>query len=1367
MRSVKIFLFFITSACGIRVVPAVCAAQDATPVGVECRSLLQVNPGMVDVANSSESPLEWQTGDREVRFRSVFESGNCPRYEGWRTAAAPTVDQPFSLHLEFKVAEPVGTIVAYGNAPFQIQDPAAGGRPMVGDEGQALRVATFAAGVQTVKGLTFSATKVPGEFKNNFVLQRGNERIDQNLAAYALHLGGVYLFAEALENLAPYATVAVDGIGECKQAERDLIAADGLNDRLPNRFWRSRKLAQSESADAVLTWRQPVTAAVAGCLIPWSCFADMPERAEFYVSTAKPGGEPRWQPVGTVTRFENEMGTGQRLYLFRLATPQTFAAMKVKFFSKRGQVAVGELLVLGAISGPRQAVALAKSQAALEEPPIRVPYQLPDSAHKDARFTLVIEDAQGRRIRNLVADEPVTTRNGDVPWDGLDEAGKLVAPGSFVARGLTHDPIRAEYLLSPYSPPGAVPWVTKDRRGGWLSDHCGASSVEFLDGKLWIGAPYAEAGDTIIRTDAEGRKEWGLRWLDLDGARHMTSANGKIYVGNAGGWRGKNYSVIEVDPATCRFKRVLDLREQAAADKADSFGNESFSGLAVSGERGYLAFRDQNRVDVYNLSDGKKSGELSVPSPRGMFLESAESVLILSGASVQRCNLRTGALVPIVGSGLTDPVNLTVDKDGNILVADRGANQVSLFSPQGKRLKTIGTAGGRKPGRYDPLAFDRPMDVAVDGSGRIWVGEAGNQPKRVSAWNPDGTLWREFLGTGRYACGGFLDPADKTRFFAEGMEFALDYGKGTSTLKSVVWQGREKSLFDDAELTAERTLRVKGNLFLLSDRHWERPLFWFGVMRGDRLMPVAAVGRYEWAAKFFGKAHPEVPAGQEKKFAFFWQDDNGDGNPQWEEIHVRPGSFEGLQWGLRLGDDLSFYWVENGKSLIRLAPASWTESGQPRYDLTTAQTVLSDDFNRRDSDLMAVAPLGKDRLLLNRKPLQCLDTATGKTLWTYRNDWPSNGHDSPLPVAGQLQHTLNIEGVVDLGGGTGEVFSLISNKGFRHLMTVDGLYIGPVFRDTRLAPGMAIPEVSPGQDLAGYSLFDEAFIGSFQRASDGSVIMAAGKAHHSLCRITGLEGIQRFKTSFQILPRQVSAAEAYGLAREQRQRSALLSASEAVIPKTPPGALDKLVWPAAPALAVQQQNKPLFEARMLHDKDTLFVSVRVWDGTPFVNGGDDPKMLFKTGDSINLELGASRKSKDPNPVPGDIRVLIAPYQGKNVVVIYRYKVAGTHKPMAFRSPTREVLVDRVEVLDSLPVTVKPAPNGYTLSAALPKSVLGMPADFSGTLLGDVGVVFSDPTGTVNNYACFWASPAKGITADVPGEIMLRPQYWKPLVFEKN
>ena len=589
------------------------AAEEASPIVKEYRSLLITNPGLVDIAASSESPLEWTAKDREVRFRSAFESGICPRYEGWRTAGATTPEQAFSLRLEFRQPTAIGTVLAYGNAPFQIQAAEASGTAvdLTGDEGMTLRLAAFSSGSRPVKSLTFSAAKVPGQFQNNFGLQRGNDAVDQKLASYEFRLDGVYLFPEALENLAPFATVSVDGVGASKEAEREQIAAEGLNDRSPQRFWRSRKLAESEPAEAVLTWERPVTATVVGCLIPWACYGNMPERAEFSVADApdESGGQPSWKPLGTISSFNDNSGAGQRLYLFRLPEKRTFAGMKVRFTAKHGHVAVGELLVLGEIQGTRQSEALAGMQEALGKPPIAVPYQLPRTSEKKSlsqeRLTLVIEDAQGKRIRNLLADQPVAARKGEIAWDGLDDEGKIVPPGKYLARGLVHEPLRAEYVLSADTPPGSVPWVTKDRRGGWLSDHCGASAVEFLNGKLWIGAPYAEAGDTIIKTDQEGRKEWGLRWLDLDGARHITSANGKIYVGNSGGWRGKNYSVLEVDPETCRFKRVLDLREEAASDKEAAVFNDSLSGLAVSGDRIYLSFRDQNRIDVYGLADGK------------------------------------------------------------------------------------------------------------------------------------------------------------------------------------------------------------------------------------------------------------------------------------------------------------------------------------------------------------------------------------------------------------------------------------------------------------------------------------------------------------------------------------------------------------------------------------------------------------------------------------------------------------------------------------------------------------------------------------------------------------------------------------------
>jgi hypothetical protein len=164
---------------------------------------------------------------------------------------------------------------------------------MIGDAGNPLRISALAAGNPAMKRLTFTATQVPGQFQNNFVLGRGNENVDQKLASYAFHLGGVYLFPEALENLTPFATVAADGVGAGKEAERDLVSAAGLNDRSSQRFWRSRKFAGNEAAEAVLTWDCPVTATVVGCLIPWNCVGKMPDRAEFLV---------RGEPVGAGRR---------------------------------------------------------------------------------------------------------------------------------------------------------------------------------------------------------------------------------------------------------------------------------------------------------------------------------------------------------------------------------------------------------------------------------------------------------------------------------------------------------------------------------------------------------------------------------------------------------------------------------------------------------------------------------------------------------------------------------------------------------------------------------------------------------------------------------------------------------------------------------------------------------------------------------------------------------------------------------------------------------------------------------------------------------------------------------------------------------
>ncbi|XP_077284413.1 tripartite motif containing 71 protein wech [Arctopsyche grandis] len=100
---------------------------------------------------------------------------------------------------------------------------------------------------------------------------------------------------------------------------------------------------------------------------------------------------------------------------------------------------------------------------------------------------------------------------------------------------------------------------------------------------------------------------------------------------------------------------------------------------------------------------------------------------------------------------LSRPWGLCVDRDGNIIVADRRNNRVQVFSPEGLfKLKfgTKGTAAGE---------FDLPAGITTDPQGRIVVVDKDNH--RVQIFTPLGGFVLMF-GTFGKSCGQFRYPWD-------------------------------------------------------------------------------------------------------------------------------------------------------------------------------------------------------------------------------------------------------------------------------------------------------------------------------------------------------------------------------------------------------------------------------------------------------------------------------------------------------------------------------------------------------------------------------------------------------------------------------
>jgi tripartite motif-containing protein 71 len=86
--------------------------------------------------------------------------------------------------------------------------------------------------------------------------------------------------------------------------------------------------------------------------------------------------------------------------------------------------------------------------------------------------------------------------------------------------------------------------------------------------------------------------------------------------------------------------------------------------------------------------------------------------------------------------GLRQPVDVALDTDGNVYVADAGNHRVEKFAPDGTHLLTVG-GSGQSSGQ-----FTSPRSVAVDGEGRLYVAEGDDY--LVQRFAPDGTYLDTF-----------------------------------------------------------------------------------------------------------------------------------------------------------------------------------------------------------------------------------------------------------------------------------------------------------------------------------------------------------------------------------------------------------------------------------------------------------------------------------------------------------------------------------------------------------------------------------------------------------------------------------------------
>jgi len=1029
------------------------------------------------------------------------------------------------------------------------------------------------------------------------------------------------------------------------------------------------------------------------------------------------------------------------------------------------------------------------------EGPVEIRYELP----KDARVTLAIDDAEGRRVRNLLPAAARKAGKNVERWDGLNDAGKPVEPGEYRFKIISHDGIHASYTMS-FANPGNPSWRTPDGRGGFYGDHTAPMAAAAGGNYAALATPMGEAGPHLMGLNLDGQKLWDLpNRTAFDGGQISLATDGKIlWVAN----EGKEATIYRVQVATGKYapwnatvkdaagveSAVLDLKvtEAPGIITKRSLGINLKAIALYQGKLAVCLMRE-NRVKILDSDTGKVEAEFEVAAPAAV-THAGKGWLVLSQGKLLRLGT-DGKTTSFADGDYADGYGLATDADGAVYLSVRGAQQnVLVFSPEGKVVREIGQKGGRPVnGKYLPSGMRNPAQIAVDTKGRLWVAESTENPKRSSLWDTKtGALLRDYAGTTGYAVAGSINPFDPTVGFSGDTVYRIDLEKGGyEPTYSLGKSGDPDQLFPPTvhHSTTSKTVLYQGKTYVFSPGEGGSSTISCIYWDGKDWRSVANLGvvpdltKTKPGNKKQGIYQHPVFEGHSNEW-YSWADANGDGLVQAAEmkfskpeLNGQPAKIRSYLWG-RLPDDdgaLTFMIEKAPDVLWRLAITSVTAAGAPVYDVTKPEVIKVERPVIGGGNGQGMTIGGSNgRTYLNQDPIVAIDR-DGKVQGGYpsKNIGVHGSHNARAAKPGYIIGPSSILGVAAMGKDIGDVFYIGANLGENYLFTEDTLYIQTLFKDTRGVfenPAKAVKGMPMDNTTAG----GESFGGNFVRTKDGKCYVTLGGTDAKVMEVTGLDSIRRLNGAFSYTKEQYVAAQqlAAQKAAESVQAKDYIVA-KAAAPAVIDGKADEwleLLDDKSAVLEIREDARTRYgRVQMSYDADNLYVAWRVLkSGAVMRNAGQDYRLLFKTGDVVDLMVGPEKQTADGN---GNARIVFSVLGGKPVAVLNQKTAPGAAKSESFEfaSPWRSMVFDRVVLAPSVTVaTGKLKAGGFLVEASIPWKLLGVEPKSGLKLKGDAGVLFGDADGTQTIARHYWSNKNTNLVNDVPGEAELTPKVWGTL-----
>ena len=942
--------------------------------------------------------------------------------------------------------------------------------------------------------------------------------------------------------------------------------------------------------------------------------------------------------------------------------------------------------------------------------------------------TIAIDDADGRRVRNLIGQFPREAGSQTDHWDGLDDAGEPVEPGHYTATVLRHDPVELEFFNSVFNS-ATPPWSTAEKTQLWGSTHGVPAAAARAGDSVLLGFTVTEGGSGVLRVDQNGRILWA----------NKMACNGLAVLDNYAYCAAKDlfhdtFSFHRLDLDTGKLipfddeakSPTIDLAPGKVRTMPDEVAMAAFGGSVWVLLPGVELL--QLDPDTGAVTARQPAGELRAITAAGEAFLGAKR-----GGEVVALDEQGRELVSRFRAEATQPRALAVGPDGQRLaVSDGATNRVLIYGPNGELIDTIGEPYGgddRPAGTFVQSDLVQPLGLAFDAAGALWTTEANQSSRRVAKWSDDGQLLASFWGGGDYgAMRAFPVPHDSTRFIAHGIEFRLDPDPDPWNRPTA-----ETPLVFHPELKETR-----GFVYELDGREYAVTLpgmhkqDWFTVNRRDESGAFRPVVRVEYAIK-------DRPART-------WVDRDDDFTVDDGEVGDK---FQGRLHYWIAGyarPDLTIFTPDG----YRYAPLKFTTAGTPIYNFTDPKkpdNMIEFADRANHGGTLVVDAAGN---VSNGIDYHTVDGRRG----SYPNPW--GRHNAPAARRGRIIAPFRTNGVVEGVPGVGSMTAVGGDRGEWFLMSMDGLYVSAIL-----------------QDIKGSNTPDETFVGSesfggfMWRDERGRILVQLGGPSYRLMQVTGLDDAERMSVSLDVTAEQVREGAEMARSTEvaaPAEPGSLRIARVKSLPAGPPapGKTDAPLIDGAPTVRVQAADDATrsWRAAMAHDGETLAVVFDVADGSPWVNGETRFTHAFIGGDAVDVQLDTSL---------GPVRLLAAPVAGQDTTVLWqRDGEPENAQPITYvvpNNPANARTFAGVRPAPEAAITHRTGDAGYTVLIRVPLDTLGLKPD-AADLRGVLGVIYSDPAGQNRVARLYWHDKETDMVSDVPTESAMNVERWGEIGIEK-